>query len=174
MTGCTLRRAVFLSSLVAVGCAGTKITPIAIPNRPPIDVQNIALAPSGGILADAVGVALLNYGVQVFDTQQTSNLLVRLNLDEIELMLPENLDLLHSDFGVEAVMFVRTTAGYDDKPQNASVRMVDTRSGKLLGGLAWQQARGGASQSAVDSFMRKDVVDVSIEIAEALALQFDW
>ena len=124
-------------------------------------------------MADAIGITLLNYGVLVFDTQQTSNLLLRLNLDEIEVMRPQNLSLIYEN-GVEAVMFVRVVAGYDDAPQSASVRIVHTLDGELVGGVAWQNARALARGSAADAMVRKDVVEAAEEIAESLAVQMRW
>ena len=155
------------------GCAGSKFTMITPARALAAPISTVALAPSGGPLADAVGVSLLNYGVRIFDTQQTSNLLIRSNLNEEEVMEPQNLALIAAR-GIDAILFVRTVAGYDDKPQSASIRLVHTEDGLLVGGLAWQNGKGGVAGSPLDRMQRKDIVDAGEEIAEALAEQMRW
>lgn len=98
---------------------------------------------------------------------------MRLDLDKIEVMRPENLAKVAAQ-GISAMMFVRSVGGYDDKPQSASVRLIHTVDGSLIAGLAWQNGRGGAQGSPVDAMMRKDVVDAATEIAQSLAEQLDW
>jgi len=157
--------------LIAAGaCTGSKVSaPVNL--RPlPEPVAAIALAPSGGVLADAIGTELFGNGFQVIDTQEMSNYLVRLNLDEIELSQPRSLTLLR-ERGIQAVMNVRSVAGYDDKPQSATVRVVSTQNGELIAAVNWQNGRGGARGSPADAMMRKDVVGAARQIAEALLPQ---
>ena len=165
------RRVTALASLAFLaGCSGSKlsvITNVAPPSEP---ITVIAMAPSGGILADAVAFEFLNYGLQIFDTNQTSNLLVRLNLSEVEVMSPSNLNRL-SEEGFNAIIFVRTVAGYDDKPQSASIRVQQTTDGRVVAGVSWQNGSGFMRDSPLDMGQRKDVVEAAEEIAEALARQ---
>ena len=168
-----MMRSIGILVVALCGCAGSKITPIATARAPVSPISTIAFAPSGGVLADAVGLSLLNYDVRVFDTQQTSNLLIRFNLDEEEIMEPQNLATI-AERGIDAILFVRTVAGYDDKPQSASIRLVHTSDGLLVGGLAWQNGKGGVAGSPLDRAQRKDIVDAAEEIARALAEQMGW
>lgn len=99
---------------VVVACSSaTMSTPQSL--RPlPEPIESVAMAPSGGVLADAIGTELFNQGFQVIDTQETSNYLVRLNLDEMELMQPKSLTALRGR-GIKAVLSVRTVAGYEEQ-----------------------------------------------------------
>jgi len=80
----------------AVGCATSKVGEIGFAAPGQIGIKTIALAPSGGLLADAIGVDLANRGYTVIDTQQTSALLARVNMTEIEVMSPKSLSTLSS------------------------------------------------------------------------------
>lgn len=158
-------------ALIATGaCSGAKVSaPVNL--RPlPEPVSAIALAPSGGVLADAIGTELFGQGFQVIDTQEMTNYLVRLNLDEIELSQPRSLARLR-ERGIQAVMNVRAVAGYDDKPQSATVRLVSTQNGEIIAAVSWENGRGGQRGSIADRSMRKDVVGAAQQIAEALLPQ---
>ena len=80
-----------LAAAMATGCVPQKISASYSPSARLETVRTIAISPGGGVLADAVGVKLLRHGFQVFDAGQISNLMVRLNLDEVELYQPQNL-----------------------------------------------------------------------------------
>jgi hypothetical protein len=152
------------------GCASAKVSPVGTIRPLGHSISRVALAPSGGVLADAVGVAMLNLGFDVIDTQQTSNWMVRANLDEFELIKPENLSKL-GEQGIDAILIVRTAAGYDGKPQSASVRVISTKNSSLIAGASWQNGHGGAQGSPADGHMRKDVVEAAQQIASALSTQ---
>lgn len=157
-------------AVLTTGCAGTKMS---VPRnlRPlPEPVTAVALAPSGGVLADAIGTELFSQGIQVIDTQQMSNYMVRWNLDEVELLQPTSLATMR-DQEISAFLTVRTVAGYDDKPQSAAVRVVSTLNGELIAAVTWQNGRGGARGSPADAMMRKDVVGAAEEIGRSLISQ---
>lgn len=169
---CQLRRGSVSSLALALStaCSGaTMSTPQNL--RPlPEKIESVALAPSGGVLADAIGTELFNHGIQVIDTQETSNYLVRLNLDEIELMQPKTLSALRGR-GITALLSVKSVAGYDARPQSATVRVVSTQTGELVAAVNWQNGRGGAQGSPADAMMRKDIVGAAQQIAQALVSQ---
>ncbi len=73
-------------------------------------VSVIALAPGGGMLTDAVGVELANRGFTIIDPSSTSNMMVRLNLNEVEISRPEGLAKL-KDQGIDAFLIVRAAGG---------------------------------------------------------------
>lgn len=153
------------SSILA--CAGSKVSSMKGP-APSEAVASIAMAPSGGVLADAIAVELFNRGFQVVDTTQTTALLTRLNLTELEIMRPESLSSLRSS-GIDAVLSARSVAGYDGRPQSASVRVNSTGTGQILAGVTWQNGRGGAVGSPADSMMRSDLSEAASEVAGELA-----
>ena len=136
----------------------------------PERIESIALAPSGGLFADAIGTELFNNGMKVIDTQETSNFLLRTNLDEVELLQPKSLTAMR-DRGINAVLSVKMAAGYDGKPQSATVRVVSTKSGELIAATNWQNGHGGARGSPADAMMRKDVVGAAAQIGKAISSQ---
>jgi hypothetical protein len=147
-----------------ISCSGSKVS--SVTGSLPRNVK-IALAPSGGVLADAIGVELFNRGFTVFDTNQMSNLLVRLNMTEIELADPKNLSVLKGQ-GIDAILNVKATVAYDGKPQSASVRVNSTSTGEILAGLSWQNGWGGQAGSIADRSMRKDIAEAAKEIIDNL------
>jgi hypothetical protein len=157
-------------ALVTAACSGaTMSTPMNLRSLPET-IESVAMAPSGGVLADAIGTELFNRGFQVIDTQETSNYLVRLNLDEIELMQPKSLTAMRGR-GIKAILSVRAVAGYDNKPQSASVRVVSTQTGEVVAAVTWQNGQGGARGSPADAMMRKDIVGAAQQIAQSLVIQ---
>ena len=152
------------------GCASSKVSSVrqvSITHS----VNTIAMAPSGGVLADAVALELFNRRYNVIDTNQLSQYMVRLNLNEIEVMQPQNLTLL-KDEGIDVLLNCRAVAGYDGLPQSASVRLTSTHTGEIVAGLTWQNGRGGQVGSVADRTMRKDVTEAAIEIVTELVKNF--
>lgn len=166
MSPCLLTAALLLST----ACAGASVSSPTSLRPLPEPVSSIALAPSGGVMADAIGNELFNQGFQVIDTQETSNFLVRLNLSELEVLQPKSLSLLREQ-GITAFLQVRGGAGYDGRPQSVTVRVVSTRTGELIGGANWQNGKGGMQGSMADNIMRADVVEAAKKIGDALAPQ---
>jgi len=156
-----------LTSLMVTGCAAPQVN--VVRSKAPLEspVHTIALMPSGGILADAIGLELLRFGFNVIDTGKISGLMIRDNLNEIEITQPQNLSRLFSD-GIDAVILVKSVAGYDGRPQSASVKIVHTKTGQLLAGANWQNGRGGAQGSPADQGARVDLVVAAQQIANAL------
>lgn len=157
-----------ISATIIGGCASSKVSSLPITSQIKHPVKVIAFAPGGGLLADAVGVELLNRGFTVIDSTTTSSMMVRLNLNEIEITHPEGLAKLKGQ-GVDAFLVVRGGGGYDQQPQNASARMNSTHNGQVLAGVTWQNGFGGAAGSPMDRIMRKGLSEAAAEIAAALA-----
>ncbi|MXS76887.1 hypothetical protein ABF87_02720 [Nitrosomonas sp. JL21] len=160
----------WLTILIAIllqGCASSKVS--IAPVAPPVHhaVKVIALAPGGGVLADAVGIELANRGFTIIDPSSTTNMLVRLNLNEVEIAKPEGLTKLREQ-GIDAYLVVRAAGGYDQQPQSASSRMNSTHNGQLLAGVTWQNGFGGQAGSVADRVMRKGLSEAAIDIANAL------
>jgi hypothetical protein len=64
---------------------------------------------------------------------------------------------------------VRAIAGYDGKPQSASVRLNSTKTGAIVAGVSWQNGWGGQAGSMADRMQRKDLADAADEIARNIA-----
>lgn len=160
--------AISMIIMVIGGCATSKTNISRNPNALPQNVSRIALMPSGGSLADAVGIELLNYGYDVIDTSTVTGYMVRYNLNEMELALPQNISRLSQD-GIDTLLIVKGAAGYDGRPENASARLVSTSDGKLIAGVTWQNGKGGAMGSPADGVMRSNLSQAASKIAEGLA-----
>ena len=105
-----------LTFLIVTGCAAPQVN--VIRSQAPIEgpIRTIALMPSGGALADAIGLELLRFGFNIIDTGKISGLMIRDNLNEIEITQPQNLSRLYND-GIDAVILVKSVAGYDGPPK---------------------------------------------------------
>jgi hypothetical protein len=121
--------AVVTAVLMLSACSGSRVSQTIRPSGPVSHpLRSIALAPSGGILADAIGVELANRGYVIVDTQQTSALMVRFNAtSELELLTPQSLGGFREQ-GIDAVLVVKAAFSRDDLPQSASVRLNSTHT----------------------------------------------
>ena len=170
------RRLLVISAAIAVGigvsaCGGAHVSSVAVATTgPKVAVKSIAMMPGGGVLADAVAVELLSRGFTVIDGAATSSMMIRLNLNEIEISRPEGLAKF-KDQGIDAVLSVRAVGGYDQQPQSASARMTSTADGRLLAGTTWQNGFGGQAGSVADRVMRQGLSQAAGEIATALTKQ---
>lgn len=153
--------------LFIIGCAAPQIRVIRSPVPLDSPIRTIALMPSGGVLADAIGVELLNYGFEVIDSGKITSLMIRDNLNEIEIIQPQNLRKLEED-GIDSILLVKSVAGYDRRPQSASVKLILTNTGRIVAGANWQNGRGGAQGSPADQGARVDLVVAAQQIAKAL------
>jgi len=113
-------------------------------------------------------LSLAARGFVVIDPAQTSNLMVRLNLNEIEVSQPQGLAKLKAQ-GIDATLVVRAAAGSDGEPQDASARMVDTTNGQMIAGVSWENGFGGQQGSIADRVMRKGLPEAARQIADELA-----
>ena len=158
---------ILAAASLLVGCAASKVSSLPVATQAKHSVKVIAFAPGGGLLADAVGVELSNRGFTVIDSSTTSSMMVRLNLNEIEITRPEGLAKLKEQ-GIDAFLVVRGAGGYDQNPQSASARMNSTHNGQVIAGVTWQNGFGGTAGSPADRVMRKGLSDAATEIAVAL------
>lgn len=156
--------------LLLTGCGTSKVTNINIAENNKHPVKSLAMAPSGGLLADAVAVELSGMGFNVIDSSSTTSLMLRLNLSEIEITQPQGLAKLKAQ-GIDAVLSVKGTGSYDSQPQSASARVNSTFNGRVIAGVTWQNGFGGAAGSPADRVMRKGLNEAAREIAQALSKQ---
>ena len=96
-----------VSTALLWGCASSKVSSLPVSSQTKHTVKVIAFAPGGGLLADAVGVELLNRGFTVIDSTTTSSMMIRLNLNEVEITRPEGLAKL-KDQGIDAFLAKRS------------------------------------------------------------------
>ena len=157
-------------SMVLISLAGCATSSVSVNSSSSADlseIRRVALMPSGGPLADAIGIELLSYGLDVIDTATTTGLLARLNLDEFAVNQPQNIRRL-SERGIDTLLIVKVVAGYDGKPNSATARLISTKSGSLLIGSSWQNGKGGAMGSPADGIMRGNINTAASAIAGAI------
>ena len=158
---------IFSIVILVSGCGGAKMSLVQPRDFVDHSVNAIALSPSGGIMAEAIGIELSAQGYVIIDASVVSDLMVRNNLSEIQVALPKNLRLLKEE-GIDAYLFVSTSGGYDGSPNSATVRVNSTHNGKLISGVTWQNAWGGQEGSMADRDMRKSVPEAAKQIAKEL------
>lgn len=118
-------------TVVLSGCATAVMNVSRNLNQPPQKITKVALLPSGGAVADAIGIELLNGGHQIIDTTVITGYMARYNLNEFELTMPQNISKLSSD-GIDTMLIVKTVAGYDGRPESVTARLVATSTGQLI------------------------------------------
>lgn len=131
-------------------------------------IRSIGLAPSGGPLADAIGFGLMKEGIEVTDSEQVSRIMMRLNLNEVEVWEPKNLQRFKAE-GVATLLQVRSVGGYDSRPQSATIKVISTDTSRVLIGATWQNGRSGAPGSIADSVARVDIAEAAEQIAQGLS-----
>jgi hypothetical protein len=90
-----------------------------------------------------------------------------MNLDEIDISQPEGLSKF-SARGIDALLSVRSSGGYDEQPQSASARVTSTDTGRVIAGVSWQNGWGGRAGSIADRAMRQGLADAAKQITDAL------
>jgi len=154
----------FLSVLFS-GCTSASISSNIQKSKTPI--KTIAISPSSGMFGDAVGIELSNRNFVVYDSGQSASLLVTAGISEIEFYQPSRTKSIQEK-GVDAVLVVKATAGYDGSPDNATVKLVSLKDGKLIIGANWQNGHGGMRGSPADNNSRSELVEAAAQIANAV------
>lgn len=136
--------------------------------KPTTAIRTIAISPSSGMFGDAVGIELANKGFVVIDGQQSAQMLAVSGMSEFQLYLPESARQF-ANKGVDAILAVRATAGYDGNPDNATIKLVSLKDGKIVVGANWQNGGGGARGSPADAIARTGMASAAAKIAETVA-----
>ena len=154
------------------GCASPTIRTSYLEGKWDYPIRTIAIAPTGGILAEAIGIELLNYDYKIVDIAQTTNLMMRLNLEEVELSQPQNMSLLAEE-NIDALLLVKSVAGYDDNIQSATAKLILTRNNKAVVGIIWENASAGQQGSLADRDVRVGLSYTATQIVRALIKAFE-
>ena len=153
--------------VLLAGCAGSRMS-IEQPSQPPSrPVDSIAIAPGSGVLGDAISLELFNRGLTIIDAQDAVGIVGRAGLQEFELTTATGFTVLRES-GIDAVLVARAVAAADGTPESASIRITDTRSGRIITGITWQNGHGGTRGSVADRMMRKNLSEAANEIADEL------
>lgn len=168
-----LRIGAMIGLLWLGACASPKIRTMPAPvGRDLAAVRTLWIAPSAGVVGDALSVELGRYGFTIIDPATMTSAVVRDDNGEVEAIEPQRLEGMRAS-GVDAMVFARTVmASYDQRPQSVSVRIVSTADGAVIGGAVWQNGHGGAAGSPADEMARKSVGDAAKQIAKSIAGQF--
>ena len=153
-------------------CAGPSMNVSRSPNMVPHAVKTLALMPSGGVLADAIGIELLKFGFDIVDSATVTSYMARINLTELEFAYPQNIRKL-LDQGIDTILLVKSVAGYDKASESASVKLVSTATGRLIIGATWENGKGGAKGSPADGIMRVNLSTAAQQIAEGIGKELN-
>jgi hypothetical protein len=154
-SGCWLV-AVFLVVQLS-GCTAGRVIPVGSFRSLEPPLKTIALAPSGAIFADLIGVALSEQGYTIIDSGATLALLVLMQQSADDLLSPQVSGML-KERGVDAVLVVQKVAAEDGLPQIVHVRLYSTDQMAEVGGIDWK-----------NSWSRRSVWEAAQEIATAMA-----
>jgi hypothetical protein len=69
-----------LSLFIFTGCSSATLNVNAQPVMNE-KIKTIALSPSSGILGDAIGIELMKYGYDVYDSQQLTSSIISMNMN---------------------------------------------------------------------------------------------
>jgi hypothetical protein len=148
--------AVFLAAHVS-GCTAARVIPVGSFQSIESPPKTIALAPSGAVFADLIGVALAEQGYTIIDSGATLALLMLMQQSADDLLSPQVLSML-KERGVDAVLLVPRVAAEDGLPESVHVRLYSTDEMAEVGGIDWQ-----------NSWRRRGVWEAAQEIATAMA-----
>jgi hypothetical protein len=148
--------AVFLAAQVS-GCTAGRVILVGSFQSIESPPKTIALAPSGAVFADLIGMALSAQGYTIIDSGATSALLVLMQQSAADLLSPQVLGLL-KERGVDAVLVVPRVTGEDGLPESIYVRLYSTDEMAEVGGIDWQ-----------NSWSRRSLWEAAQEIATAMA-----
>lgn len=151
--------------LLCTGCTSSSISSNIQRSSKPINT--IAISPSSGMFGDAVGIELSNRNFVVYDSGQSATLLVTAGISEIEFYQPSRTKTIQ-DKGIDAILVVKATAGYDGNPDNATVKLVSLKDGKLIVGANWQNGHGGMMGSPMDRNSRSGLVEAAAQISAVI------
>jgi hypothetical protein len=96
----------------------------------------LAIAPTSGVLGDAIGVELFQRGYDVMSATQINALYRRLHFDIWQGLTRANLSELHKS-GIGMLLIVRAGTSYGILPQSAVVQVLDARDGETLAAVNW-------------------------------------
>jgi hypothetical protein len=141
------------------GCSAARLTPVG--SWQPIEAafKTIAMAPSGGVFADLIGIELTGRGYTVFDSGSTLALLMLLQKGADDPLSPPILRMLKQR-GIDAVLAVQKVDGTDGLPQTVQIRLYSTDRLIDVGVLDWQ-----------NSWIRRSTLEAAQEIATAVGQQ---
>ena len=138
------------------GCTAGRVTPLGRVQAMDPPPKTIALAPTGGIFADLIGMALSEHGYAIVGTGATAALIVLMRTSVNDLLSPPVLGMLKAR-AVDAVLVVEKVEAEDGFPQRARVRLYSTDQGGQVGGIEWE-----------NSWIRRRALEAADEIAAAI------
>lgn len=161
-----------LMLVLLTGCAGPNVranlNPSTTKPNPRIGIV------SDHLLADAIGNELVGYGFTVIERGRLQAVLDELKLSLSGILKEGDLRRVGDILNVDALMFVSVTTEPDfpSKVGSATIKIVDARTGTLVGGVTYQNGRGGAPGSPADAGMKESLPDSAERIAKELAIAF--
>ena len=158
---------VVFASLAIFACV-PKATSIPVSQKLSHTVETIAIAPGGGLLAEAIVVELSGLGYNIIDPASTSGILARLKLGEADATTPQGLSKLKEE-GVDAYLTIKGERRANGLIETAVARASSTHTGKIIAGINWQNSRTGLAAGLGGKTANKGMAETAQEIAKDLA-----
>lgn len=129
---------------------------------------------SDNLLADAIGNELVRYGFTVIERSRLQAILDELKLSLSGILKEGDMRRVGEILNVDALMFVtvKTEPDFPSKIGSATIKMVDAQTGTLIGGVTYQNGRGGAPGSPADAGMKESLPESAERIGKEIAIGF--
>jgi hypothetical protein len=162
----TLWTALLLVPLAA-GCAGARLADTVRSDYSGPAIRTVAVAPGGGLVAEAVAARLQMERIAVMGPSETISVLEQAGLTRAQVAGEAGFqELVKHD--VDALLVIRSLYGWDGHPQSVSVRLISTRTAEVITGFAWENGWGGDLGSVADRIMRRDSAEAAHQIVAGL------
>lgn len=161
-----------MSILLLAGCTYPKVrsslnTSLTKPN-PRIGIM------SNHPLGDAIGTELVHYGFTVIERGRIQAVLEELKFNLSGVVKEGDMRRVGEILSVDALMFIAATSEPDflSKVGSATIKLVDAEKGILVGGVTYQNGRGGAPGSPADSGMKESLPETAERIGKEIAIAY--
>jgi hypothetical protein len=126
---------------------------------------------SNTLLADAIGIELVGLGFTIVERGRLQAILEELKLSLSGITREEDFRRVGEILNVDGLVFVASTVSpyFPSRVGSATVKIVEVQTGTLIGGVIYQNGRGGAPGSPADAGMKDSLPETARIIAEEIA-----
>ena len=126
---------------------------------------------SNTLLADAIGIELVKLGFTIVERGRLQALLEELKLSLSGITREEDFRRVGEILNVDGLVFVASAVSPDfpSRVGSATIKIVEVQTGTLVGGVTYQNGRGGAPGSPADAGMKDSLPETARRIAEEIA-----
>lgn len=161
----------FLSAFLLVpllaACAGARLGNTVLSEYDGPTIRTVAVAPGGGLVAEAVAARLQTERLTVVEPNETISILEQAGVTRSQIAGEAGFQELVKH-NVDALLVMRSLYGWDGHPQSVSVRLISTRTAEVITSFLWENGWGGELGSVADRIMRRDSAEAAQQIAAGL------